>query len=412
VSGPFLSRREALGALSSLLLVREGSASTVARVRVGLERLDSDEGRSLRGRRVGLLAHGASVDGEGRHAIDVLREAGIEVARVFAPEHGLLGHAAAGEPVEGGRDPRSGLPVVSLYGARHAPAAEDLAGLQTLVVDLQDAGVRFYTYVSTMLLCLDPVARARVEMVVLDRPDPLGGVYVAGPERDPSRPFRLVSVAPGPLVHGLTIGEMALLASARRTPAARVRVVRMAGWTRSMTWGDTGRPWVPPSPNLRSADAALVYPGTCLLEGTNVTEGRGTDQPFLLLGSPWLRAQELVREVVAPGIALEPCTFTPQPSEAAPRPKYSGERCQGVRVRVVDAAAVRSWELGLALLSTMRALHPRFAWLGEGAVLDGLLGTGTVRAALDRGEPVPAILAAEREAVRRFERERRESLLY
>jgi len=280
------------------------------------------------------------------------------------------------------------------------------------VVDLQDAGVRFYTYVSTMLLCLDPAARAGVEVVILDRPDPLGGSYVAGPERDPSLPFRLVSVAPGPLVHGLTLGEMARLAAAARTAPARVRVVRMAGWTRDMTWDDTGRRWVPPSPNLRSAEAALAYPGTCLLEGTNVTEGRGTEAPFLLLGSPWLRSEETARAVVSPGVVLEPCTFTPRPSEAAPRPRYAGEKCRGVRVRVVDSAAVRSWELGLALLATMRSLHPRFAWLEEGAVLDGLLGTRTVRAALDGGEPVESIVAAEREAVARFERERRGWLLY
>jgi uncharacterized protein YbbC (DUF1343 family) len=220
-AAPFLGRRAAAGS---------------RRVVVGLERVEADGGVPLRGLRVGLLAHAASVTSDGRHAIDVLRGAGVDVVRLFGPEHGLRGTAAAGEEVEGGTDAASGLPVVSLYGARTRPAAEDLRGLDALVVDLQDAGVRFYTYASTMLLCLEAAAEAGVETVVLDRPNPLGGQRVEGPERDPAMPFSLVSVAPGPLVHGLTLGEMASLANARRSPPGRLSVVRMGGWSRGMTW--------------------------------------------------------------------------------------------------------------------------------------------------------------------------------
>jgi len=404
-----VSRRAVLASLSAF--VAGAGRAGDPRVAVGLERVESGEG-SLRGRRVGLVCHSASVTAGGRHAIDVLRGAGAHVARLFAPEHGLRGRAAAGEPVVGGVDAATGLPVVSLYSDAHAPTTAQLGDLDALVVDLQDAGVRFYTYVSTALLCLDPAAAAGVEVVVLDRPNPLGGEHTAGPERDPSRPFRLVSVAPGPLVHGLSLGEMLLFANRRRSSPVRVRVVPLAGWERPMTWLDTGRDWTPPSPNLRTAEAALVYPGTCLLEGTNVSEGRGTDAPFLLLGAPWLRAEEVAAAASSPGLALEPCRFAPAPGPAAPRPKHAGVECAGVRVRVTDPRAVRPWAFGLSLVSAIRRLHSRFEWLADGAVLDGLLGTDRIRRALERRDAVEDILAADRSAVERFERERSEVLLY
>jgi uncharacterized protein YbbC (DUF1343 family) len=301
--------------------------------------------------------------------------------------------------------------VVSLYGARTKPTAEDLRGLDALVVDLQDAGVRFYTYASTMLLCLEAAAEAGLEVVVLDRPNPLGGERVEGPERDPAMPFSLVSVAPGPLVHGLTLGEMATLANARRASPGRVSVVRMSGWSRGMTWGETGRPWVSPSPNLRSAEAATAYPGTCLLEATNATEGRGTEAPFLLVGAPWVKPDALAREAATAGFVLEPATFTPEASAAAPEPKHRGAACRGVRVRVTDPASARPFALGLRLLVALRK-HPEFEWVRGGAWLDTLTGTKAVRAAVERGDAPEAILAAEEPAIERWRRERKASLLY
>ncbi|HEX9185486.1 MAG TPA: DUF1343 domain-containing protein, partial [Vicinamibacteria bacterium] len=369
-------------------------ASAAPPVAVGLERVETEKGAPLRGRRVGLLGHAASVTADGRHAIDVLRGVGVEVVRLFGPEHGLRGLAAAGEKVSSGTDAASGLPVVSLYGGRTKPSPEDLAGLDALVVDLQDAGVRFYTYASTMLLCLEAAAAARLPVVVLDRPNPLGGTLVEGPERDPAMPWSLVSVAPGPLVHGLTLGEMAAFAAGR---PPWVTLVKMTGWNRGMPWAATGRPWVSPSPNLRSAEAALAYPGTCLLEATNASEGRGTDAPFLLVGAPWAKAEALAREAATAGFALEPASFTPEASPAAPEPKHRGTPCRGVRVRVTDASAARPFALGLRLLAALRR-HPEFAWVREGAWLDTLTGTKAVRAALERGDGVETILAAEEPA--------------
>jgi uncharacterized protein YbbC (DUF1343 family) len=335
----------------------------------------------------------------------------VRVVRLFGPEHGLRGLAAAGEKVESGVDAPSGLPAVSLYGERTKPSPEDLHGLDAFVVDLQDAGVRFYTYASTMLLCLEAAADAGVPVVVLDRPNPLGGERVEGPERDPAMPFSMVGATPGPLVHGLTLGEMARFANARRARPGRVDVVSMTGWARGMTWTATGRPWVNPSPNLRSPEATLAYPGTCLVEATNASEGRGTDAPFLLIGAPWVKPDALVRDAATPGIALEPAAFTPVASPAAPKPKLQGVACRGVRVRVTDPLTAQPYALGLRLIAALRC-HAEFAWVREGAWLDTLSSTKVVRAALERGDSVLSILAEEAPAIARWRDERKSALLY
>ncbi|HLA79900.1 MAG TPA: DUF1343 domain-containing protein [Vicinamibacteria bacterium] len=389
------------------------AASGAARpkVEVGLERLAAGGAAALRGKRVGLVVHAASVTADGRHHVDVLRDLGVKVVRLFAPEHGLRSRAAAGESVDSGMDAASGLPVVSLYGAKTKPALHDLQDLDALVFDLQDAGVRFYTYASTLLLCLEAATEAGIEFVVLDRPNPLGGEEVEGPPADPREqvPASLVNRTPGPLVHGLTLGEMARYVNAGAVRKAKLTVIAMRGWQRGMRWPDTGRPWIAPSPNLRTPEAALAYPGVCLLEATNLSEGRGTEAPFLLLGAPWLKPETLAG-VSAPGFTLEPARFTPAASTAAPNPKLLGEECRGARVRVVDPRAARPYELGLRLLAALRR-EPEFRWSREGA-LDWLLGTRRVREALERGDSVEAILKADGPALQAFRKDRAVALLY
>jgi uncharacterized protein YbbC (DUF1343 family) len=375
----------------------------------GLDVVDAEAGRPLVGRRIGLVANAASVTLDGRNAVDVLRAHGVDVVRLFAPEHGLRGTAAAGEAVASRRDPGSGLPVVSLYGSQRRPSPADLRDLDMLVFDLQDAGVRFYTYESTLLSCLDAAADAGLALVVLDRPNPLGGSRLGGPEADADRRTAFLSMAPGPLIHGLTLGELARLENAGRARPARLRVVAMRGWRRSMTWPETGRPWVPPSPNLRTAEAALAYPGTALLEATNVSEGRGTEAPFLLFGAPWLAAD--VSKWTAPGFALAGATFTPRRAAAAPEPKAADAPCRGGRVGITDPRAADPWRLGLSLLARLRA-EKGFAWLRGGAALDALVGTTRLRHALERGEGPDAIAAADAAAVAAFAEKRRAFLLY
>lgn len=350
-------------------VVRALGVPSARPVRVGLERIETE---AFRGKRLGLIVHAASVTAEGRHAIDVFRDRGLTVTRLFSPEHGLYGQASAGEKV--GSEEVRGLSVVSLYGEHRKPRPEDLKDLDALVFDLQDAGVRFYTYVSTLILALEAAAEAGIEFVVLDRPNPLGGERIDGPVSAPRDvvPESFLNMAPGPLVHGLTSGEMARYVNARRDRPARLTVIPMEGWSRRMTWVETGRPWVPPSPNLRSAEAALAYPGTALVEGTNVSEGRGTETPFLLIGAPWLDPSAIAISV--PGFQVEPATFTPRSSAAAPQPKFQDQECRGLRVRVTDPALAEPFRLGVALLEAL-SRQPGFEWRERGDALTRLIGS-------------------------------------
>jgi uncharacterized protein YbbC (DUF1343 family) len=392
---------------------KKPSATPPVLVRVGLEQVEADKGAPLKGKKVGIIMHAASVTSEGRRTVEVLRGGGVEVVKIFGPEHGAQGSAAAGAKVADGLDPLARVPVVSLYGEKTKPSAEDLKGLDALVFDLQDGGVRFYTYVSTMILALEAAADAGIEFVVLDRPNPLGGERVEGPESDPREvvPASLVNSAPGPLVHGLTAGEMAQFVNAARSKPARLTVVPMHGWKRSMTWAETGRAWVAPSPNLRSPEAALVYPGTALLEGTNVSEGRGTDTPFLLIGAPWLKPEAVIPSLPAKGLTLETATFTPAASDAAPAPKYAGQPCAAIRIGIKDTAAVTPYKFGVGLLVALKT-QPGFEWLREGAAIDRLVGTRKLREAIDRGDPIDAIVAADLPAIEGFRKARQKSLLY
>ena len=385
-------------------------------VRVGLDRVARGEVALPGNARFGLIVHSASVAADGRHAIDVLQAAGVEVVRLFGPEHGLRGQAAAGERVADGRDPISGLPVVSLYGEFKKPRAEDLADLDGLIFDLQCAGVRFYTYVSTLILSLQAAAESDIEFIVLDRPNPLGGDRIEGPVAAPRSvvPMSFVNMAPGPLVHGLTLGEMARYVNSRLDQPARLRVVEMVGWQRSMTWKDTGRDWVPPSPNLRSAEAALAYPGVALLETTNVSEGRGTEAPFLLFGAPWLDPTALDLDDLAravPGIRLTPTQFEPAAGPAAPHPKYVDEICRGLRIDVTDESALEGYRLGLELVRRL-ARQDAFAWRQDGRALTWLLGTPVVFEALAANRSVSEIVGADAPDHERWRSERASALLY
>jgi uncharacterized protein YbbC (DUF1343 family)/beta-glucosidase-like glycosyl hydrolase len=380
-------------------------------VKVGLEQLETGAADALRGKRIGLVVHRASMTEDGRHAIEVLQDLDLDVVRLFSPEHGLRGEAEAGEEVEDGVDRVSGLPLVSLYGARRKPTPEDLAGLDVLVFDLQGAGVRFYTYVSTMILSLEAAAEAGVELVVLDRPNPLGGERIEGPVSAPREVVAesFVNMAPGPLVHGLTMGEVARFVNDRSENPADLSVVEMAGWRRDMEWADTGRTWTPPSPNLRTADAAIAYPGTALFEATNLSEGRGTEAPFLVFGAPWMDPTAI--EVSALGFELRPTGFMPRGSAASRHPKWVDERCEGLRVRVTDRSAAQPYRLGVALVQALAA-QPGFEWRQNGEALTRLLGTDRVLAALEEGKSVDEIVAADLADHEAWRAVRQAALLY
>ena len=359
--------------------------------------------------RLGLIVHSASVTADGRHAIDVFLERGANVVALFSPEHGLRGEAAAGEKVSSSVDAATGLEIHSLYGKTRKPSAEALADLDTLVFDLQGGGVRFYTYVSTLLLSLEAAAENEVSLVVLDRPNPVSGLGVAGPwnsadsaaNGNHSQPNAFskrtfLAMAPGPLVHGLTLGEMARLANLELQQnsgvAAELSVVPMQHYQRTMNWRQTGRAWISPSPNLRSPEAALMYPGTALFEATNVSEGRGTKEPFLWFGAPWFD-QALIDDLIssAPeGVNLRATTVRPESSPAAPKPKYLGQECRGVAIGLEASSGSQPGFdpfATAALWLSIVSQHPAFEWRDEGRALARLTGNDSLLAAIEDGQP-------------------------
>ena len=382
----------------------------------GLDRIEAEGAGDLRGKRVGLITNHTGRTVAGIPAARVLLDAGVEVRVLFGPEHGLSGAAAAGESVAGGVDPDTGLPVISLYGASRAPEPEQIAGLDALVFDLQDLGVRFYTYISTLRLSLAAAAAEGLEFWVLDRPNPNRGDRVEGPVLDLE--FRsFVGTDRLPLLHGMTVGELARLFAARAGGA--VRVVPAAGWTGGRDWEDLGLPWRAPSPNIPDLHTALVYPGFGLFEGVELSEGRGTDSPFEVIGGPgldsgaWLAALGGASGI--PGLTLAPARFTPRPLPAAPAPRFAGEVSEGLRVRIRDLDSFRPVRAALTVLAAARGLAPevpRWRRSGERYWIDLLLGTDRIRLGLDAGVPVPDLLEQERPAIDRFLGERRPHLLY
>jgi uncharacterized protein YbbC (DUF1343 family) len=339
------------------------SGTSRAQVRPGIEVLLSDSAHLIRGRRAGLLTNHTGRDRGGRRSVDLLRAApGARLTTLFSPEHGFQGREdRAGLP--DGVDSASGLPVYSLYSGARPPNLAGLDSLDVLLVDLQDIGARYYTYVSSAAQLVREAAHRGIRVVVLDRPNPIGGTQVQGNVRaaagDPTRDF--VGFLPVPMRHGLTIGEMLLLANDVLELRADLVVVPAAGWRRDMWYDATGLPWVRPSPNMPDLESAAHYPGTCLFEGTNLSVGRGTDVAFQVVGAPWLepdRVLERLRRDAGPalaGAATEPYDFTPvRPTDG----KYDGTPLRGIRMRVVERSRYDPTRLAVALLAAIRAAHP------------------------------------------------------
>lgn len=391
-----------------------------ATVATGLARIANDDLaalKSVRGKKIGLVAHPASVTDSFVHARDVLMRAGAKIEALFGPEHGYGGEAQDMIGVNEARDSVSGALIRSLYGATEAdlaPKREWLAGLDAVVIDLQDVGARYYTFVWTAAIVMKAAAACGVQTIVLDRPNPLGGVAVEGaPQRNGYRSF--VGLYDVSVRHGLTIGEVCTMVQKLESlDASCLEVVTMQGWKRDMFWRDTNLPWVAPSPNMPTADTALVYPGGCLLEGTNLSEGRGTTRPFEWFGAPFVDGQALAREFTAPGCHLRPMTFSPTFH------KHARTVSGGVQVHVTDAAKFRSYELYLRLIAAMHHQAPAtFAWRTEEyeyvkdrPAIDLLTGDATYRETVDTGASLEGFLTKEHEGARAFAEARTPYLLY
>lgn len=373
----------------------------------------------MRGRRFALVANQAAVTQQLESAWQAFCRIGCRPVRLFAPEHGLWGVAQDMEGVASDEDPATGLPVISLYGdtpASLAPARELLEDVEALVVDLPDIGCRYYTFAATMALALEVCERCGVEAIVCDRPNPLGGEELeGGPVEEGYRSF--VSELPVPVRHGLTLGELAVLLKELRLPDLTLTVLPCRGWRRGSFFEETGLPWVAPSPNMPTPLTARLYPGACLVEATNLSEGRGTTRPFQLIGSPWLDGEALaaaLNRLDSPGFRFRPTRFRPEFG------KYAGQVCSGVEWHLTDRSAAGVVLMGVRLLQQVHALHPdRFGWretpyefVSDVPAIDLLTGSDLARRAV-RGDVTLSQVEEEwRRYCERFRAERRRFLLY
>ena len=414
-------------------------AARPARVLTGLEVLARARPKWLRDRRVGLLMHPASVTSSFVSARDVVHDlCGKNLRALFGPQHGFAGEKQDNMIESGhGVDPELDIPVYSLYSETRSPTRAMLQGIDLLLVDLQDVGTRVYTFEWTTALALEACAETGREVVVLDRPNPIGGVLVEGNLIRPGY-TSFVGLYPVPMRHGLTLGELAALVNARmagssgpvQPPAlasdgiarrcagrSNLTVVPMDGWRRSMLFPDTGLPWVLPSPNMPTFETAAVYPGQVLLEGTNLSEGRGTTRPFEIFGAPYLDGKALRRRFEArrlPGLVLRDHAFEPTFH------KWSGQACRGFQIQVTDRDAYRPYLTTLALLQDIIAAHrDRFEWrkppyeyVTDKPPIDVLTGDPAVRAALEAGSDLRALERSWRREIAAFERESAPFRLY
>ena len=372
----------------------------------------------LAGRRVGIVCNPASIDGEFRHVADRLAsDDRVRLAAIFGPQHGFSSDVQENMIETGhGRDEIRRVPVYSLYSETREPPTEMLRDLDLLVVDLQDVGTRIYTYIYTMANCLRAARRHGVKVIVCDRPNPIGGVAVEGPMLEPGFES-FVGLYPIPMRHGMTIGEVARLFNEHFDIGADLEVMTMEGWKRGMYADRTGLPWVLPSPNIPTIDSAVVYPGTVLFEGTNVSEGRGTTRPFELVGAPWVIAEpfaEAMNRLDLPGVHFRPALFEPTFH------KHAKTSCGGCQIHVLDRETFRAVETGVALLGAFRGADTsRFQWRDppyeyehDKLPIDILAGSSKLREQIVAGTPARDIARSWDKGVAEFEKIRRRFLLY
>lgn len=387
-------------------------------VQTGLARLVSEGLPALSGKRVGLVCNATSVDRELRHAVDLVGAA-YRLVALFGPEHGVRGDAQDMIGVDSATDRATGLPVHSLYGKTAeslAPTPEMLADLDAVIFDIQDVGSRYYTFVWTMVLVMRACATAGKHVVVLDRPNPIGGELVEGSGIEPGFES-FVGLVSCPNRHGMTAGEIARWRRDVERLDLELTVIAMRGWRREMGFAHTGLPWVLPSPNMPTVDTALVYPGMCLIEGTELSEGRGTTRPFEVVGAPHLDGQRLGAQLAAmhlPGVRFRPLTFTPQFH------KHAGIACGGVQLHVTDAAAFRPYRTGVAVVKAAWDQDPaRFSWRRHAyefvdaiPAIDLLAGTAALRAGIERGALLEELARDWSRAEAAFHQDRSGYLLY
>jgi uncharacterized protein YbbC (DUF1343 family) len=410
-----------LGTLAPAALAaeRQRSMQHGHRVLTGFDTMARDGYRLVAGERVGLISNPTGVVTDLRHEVDVMAaDDRVDLVAAFGPEHGFRGSAQAGGSEPGGPDPRTGIPVYDTYTKTPAEIAAFFteSGVDTVMFDIQDVGARFYTYVWTMYDCMVAASLAGVRYVVLDRPNPISATAAYGPVMH-SEHATFVGRKPISQQHGMTVGELARLFNAEfllddpdADGAVELAVSRMSGWRRGMYAEETGQPWVMPSPNMPRVESAVVYPGTCLFEATNLSEGRGTTRPFELIGAPYVDHEwaASLNELDLPGVEFREAYFTPSFS------KHTGVACAGVQLHVTDRDGFEAIRTAIAMIVTARALYDGFAWRETAAPywIDKLSGNEQVRLAIDAGAGFDEVVQVWREELTRFRAVRAHYLLY
>jgi uncharacterized protein YbbC (DUF1343 family) len=387
-------------------------------VQTGLDLVETLWPKDLKGARVGLVAHPASINRRLEHAVDIFRwSKKFRLTVLFGPQHGIHGHTQDNMiEWEGFRDPASGLTIYSLYGKVRKPAHSMLEHCDTLVLDLQDVGSRYYTFIWTMDLCMQACRETGKTLIILDRPNPINGKQAEGPVLDP-RFASFVGLKPLPVRHGMTIGELGGYLHQTYYPDLDFRVIPLRGWKRAMWFDESGLPWVIPSPNMPTLDTALVYPGMCLFEATNVSEGRGTTRPFELFGAPYIHpgtVVNLLKEFKLPGVQFRPVHFQPTFQ------KHSGVFCGGAQLHVTDREKFRPFKTGVAILKAIHNTYPRdFKWKEPpyeyeevNMPIDVLAGTDRLRKDIEAWKGLDEMEAWWKEETKAFEKIRKKFLRY
>jgi len=380
------------------------SRGHAGRVQTGLDVLEAEKFALLRGKHVGLITNHTGLDYQERTTINVLAHApGVQVVALFSPEHGIAGHSD--EKLASSKDASTGLPIFSLYGDHLRPTDEMLQGIDALVFDVQDAGVRFYTYTTTMAYCMEEAAKRKIAFFVLDRPNPLNGDIIEGPMLDGDK-TSFVGYYPLPVRYGLTIGELAQFLNTENHINADLHVIPMKNWHRNYFFESTGLKWIPPSPNLRTLKGSLLYPGLEILQNAGVSVGRGTEAPFEEFGAPWINGEDIAEILNAkglPGVHFANQPFIPVSG------LYAGQRCGGVGVRVTDRAALRSMRVGLEIAATM---HKKYPSQFDVTKILFLMGSDSTIQQLQSGTPVNEIIASWAKALAAYDATRRRYFLY
>jgi len=373
-------------------------------VKTGIDVLEEQKFAPLRGKHVGLITNQTGVDAAGRRTIDILAHVrGVSLVAIFSPEHGLVGREDS--RVASTTDSATGLPVFSLYGETQRPTHDMLKGIDTLVFDIQDAGVRFYTFITTMAYAMEEATKQHIAFYVLDRPDPLDGETIEGPMLDRDR-LSFVGYFPMPVRYAMTLGELAQMFNAENKIGADLHVIEMKRWRRSERFEATGLTWIPPSPNLRTLNATLLYPGIEILQAGGISVGRGTPAPFEIFGAPWIEADKLAdnlnRRNVA-GVRFAPAHFTPASGI------YQAQSCGGVSLTIADPGALRSMTMGLEIASTLTKTYSEEFHLEK---IIELLGSASTVARLQKGDSPAAIVASWAGDLAAFRKMRDNYLLY